>query len=601
MWYLNNGGFAELNAGIRHNMLGWSVSAGYMKVFRKTSQYDKIWLNNRMMYDSGMGMKPSTVTSGLDDPSSIYSDTVGRRLSVKKPLRSFYLLTGPNVWIGKGKWQGHIALEGGIGYGQMGYYAVNGIAPKPNGSAEFHAPDPGNTPAVYDVRVGNIQYQQFGMSQKYYNKIATYPFTSSSFLQEEPYELYALGRLSADVEYFITPCISVHAGGNFWYMFPPDMEGNQRVFGNAFYINKGGGGMDYAHDFAYTQNFTSSDLKMFSANVGLKFWFGKKSNSKKTTTTTTIKRIEPIISQPVKTSKKVSITVIDELTKTPMGGVNISLKGDNDDNSLKTVTEENGTVMIDSIKPGDYSIHGEIFGIATSDENINSAAFTDASPVIHVTLLYNDPRFILKGVAINTDNGSVEEDVKVSLESGEQKVSQTATNASGNFSFLLQTNTDYQVQGLKNGFYSNIAEASTKGLKRSQTLFVKLKLGMNTVEIGKSFVVKNILYDFNSADIRPDAAIELDRLVAFLNENPGIHIELSSHTDSRGNNQYNMKLSQRRAQSAVNYLISKGISRDRLVAKGYGETRLVNGCADGVPCTEAQHQENRRTEIKIIK
>ena len=121
------------------------------------------------------------------------------------------------------------------------------------------------------------------------------------------------------------------------------------------------------------------------------------------------------------------------------------------------------------------------------------------------------------------------------------------------------------------------------------------------MEVGKSFVIKNILYDFDDDAIRADASIELDRLVAFLNENPNIRIELSSHTDSRGNNNYNLNLSQRRAKSAVNYLISKGISSSRLEAKGYGETRLTNRCADAVSCSEAEHQANRRTEIQIIE
>ena len=73
-----------------------------------------------------------------------------------------------------------------------------------------------------------------------------------------------------------------------------------------------------------------------------------------------------------------------------------------------------------------------------------------------------------------------------------------------------------------------------------------------------------------------------------------------SHTDSRGNDDYNMSLSQQRANSVVNYLVGKGISRSRLVAKGYGETRLVNRCANGVECSEADHKKNRRTEFRII-
>jgi outer membrane protein OmpA-like peptidoglycan-associated protein len=118
-------------------------------------------------------------------------------------------------------------------------------------------------------------------------------------------------------------------------------------------------------------------------------------------------------------------------------------------------------------------------------------------------------------------------------------------------------------------------------------------------EVGKTYALKNIYYDFDKSNIRPDAAKELDKLVALLNEYPSMRIELGSHTDSRGNDQYNQELSQRRANSAVAYLISKGIAKDRLAAKGYGESALLNKCANGVKCMESEHQANRRTEFKI--
>src|SRR5690606_23034500 len=104
--------------------------------------------------------------------------------------------------------------------------------------------------------------------------------------------------------------------------------------------------------------------------------------------------------------------------------------------------------------------------------------------------------------------------------------------------------------------------------------------------------------DVCSSDL--DAAAILDELVRTLRDNPTLKIELSSHTDSRGSDRYNEALSQRRAQSAVDYLVSRGIARDRMEAKGYGETRLVNRCADGVPCSRAEHQANRRTEVTVL-
>jgi outer membrane protein OmpA-like peptidoglycan-associated protein len=103
----------------------------------------------------------------------------------------------------------------------------------------------------------------------------------------------------------------------------------------------------------------------------------------------------------------------------------------------------------------------------------------------------------------------------------------------------------------------------------------------------------------DKAVIRPDAALELDKIVQVLQDNPEISIELGSHTDSRASASYNLKLSQRRADSAVKYIIDHGISANRIKAKGYGESQLINGCTDGVDCSEEAHQENRRTEFKI--
>jgi outer membrane protein OmpA-like peptidoglycan-associated protein len=107
----------------------------------------------------------------------------------------------------------------------------------------------------------------------------------------------------------------------------------------------------------------------------------------------------------------------------------------------------------------------------------------------------------------------------------------------------------------------------------------------------------NIYYDLSKADIRSDAASELDKLVKILKDNPSIRIELSSHTDARSGDDFNLTLSQQRAQSAVDYLVLQGIAADRLVAKGYGETQLLIQNAQ----TEEEHQTNRRTEFKVIE
>ena len=123
---------------------------------------------------------------------------------------------------------------------------------------------------------------------------------------------------------------------------------------------------------------------------------------------------------------------------------------------------------------------------------------------------------------------------------------------------------------------------------------------LEPAELNKSFAIDNIYYDFNKWDIRHDAAEELDKLLVTLKDNPAIIIEMGSHTDARGRDAYNLSLSDKRAKSAAEYLISQGIDRQRLTWKGYGETQLFNGCEDGVTCSEESHQENRRTELKIV-
>lgn len=114
-----------------------------------------------------------------------------------------------------------------------------------------------------------------------------------------------------------------------------------------------------------------------------------------------------------------------------------------------------------------------------------------------------------------------------------------------------------------------------------------------------AFVI-NVYYDLGRTSVREESVPELFKLLHLLQENPQIVLEISSHTDSRGSDNYNQQLSQRRADAIVRYLAGKGIQRQRLIPIGYGESRLANGCTDDTPCTEEEHQENRRTEFRVV-
>ena len=120
------------------------------------------------------------------------------------------------------------------------------------------------------------------------------------------------------------------------------------------------------------------------------------------------------------------------------------------------------------------------------------------------------------------------------------------------------------------------------------------------VDLAKVLNIKEIYFDLDKSDIRPDAAVELAKIVEVMRENPKMKIDIRSHTDSRASDEYNLRLSERRAKATLEWIVKQGIERKRLTAKGYGETQLVNGCSNGVPCTDEEHQANRRSEFIIV-
>lgn len=187
-----------------------------------------------------------------------------------------------------------------------------------------------------------------------------------------------------------------------------------------------------------------------------------------------------------------------------------------------------------------------------------------------------------------------------------KKLQEVTTGVDGKFKVKLDTAAaSYGLVADRDGYFAARNSVSTVGRKPAQDqlpnelndITVPVTLTLTKIVKNKAIVVENIFYDYDKAAIRPDAALELDKMVQTLVDNPKITIELSSHTDSRGRDAYNLALSQRRAQSAVDYIIGKGIDKSRITAKGYGETQPVLKAAK----TEDEFQRNRRTEFKVTK
>jgi outer membrane protein OmpA-like peptidoglycan-associated protein len=178
------------------------------------------------------------------------------------------------------------------------------------------------------------------------------------------------------------------------------------------------------------------------------------------------------------------------------------------------------------------------------------------------------------------------------------KTTEVQADANGKAELVLDRNDSYTIGYRVQGYLEQQKTVNTSDKCQNE---LTEDVAMNKIKKGDVFVINNILYDYNKATLRPESESELNKLAGFLLENSNIKVELSSHTDSRGGDSYNKRLSQKRAQSCVDYLIRKGVAKENIVAKGYGESRLLNRCDDGVECTEEEHQQNRRTEIKILQ
>jgi outer membrane protein OmpA-like peptidoglycan-associated protein len=281
---------------------------------------------------------------------------------------------------------------------------------------------------------------------------------------------------------------------------------------------------------------------------------------------------------------------------------------------INTVTTgDNGAYSFEVETPADYKLDGKK---EKYFDGQNHANVTDAVDVVVAdVVLEKDPGFSL--LALVTDNKTKEplEGVTMKITDTEGNTIDYITPQGGDYRSALSgkkigDNINYKIELKKEGYLSKIVDFKRVLDKPGEVkVHEGLDLSMGKIElgtdIGKLININPIYFDVNKFNIRPDAAIELDKIVKAMNEYPGMVIELGSHTDCRAPMAYNMSLSDKRAKSSAAYVISKGIPKERIYGKGYGESKLINGCAcEGAvksTCSDAEHQANRRTEFIIVK
>ncbi|MEZ4793206.1 MAG: OmpA family protein [Gelidibacter sp.] len=192
------------------------------------------------------------------------------------------------------------------------------------------------------------------------------------------------------------------------------------------------------------------------------------------------------------------------------------------------------------------------------------------------------------------------------LEENGKAINQMTVGADAKFSFDVDCDKEYLIRVEKDSYSSDEVRVATPNKKQELKLEMNLKQDEQKIEPGtdlaKTLDIPIIYFDFDKSNIRPDAEVELQKVIAVLKKYPTMKIDVKSHTDSRASTAYNDALSKRRNKSTIDYIVKKGgIDKDRLTGNGYGESQLVNKCSDGVECTEAEHQLNRRSEFIIVK
>ncbi|MBX2890120.1 MAG: PD40 domain-containing protein [Saprospiraceae bacterium] len=359
----------------------------------------------------------------------------------------------------------------------------------------------------------------------------------------------------------------------------------------------------------------------------------------------------------LKSAASFEVYVYDSNTKLPVSGATVV----NSKTGLTMTTGPDGKIAFDmrAAECADFTVEKKNYEAASKSgcgDPSNPNAITRIEiPIAKQLNLY------LQGIVFDMTDGYPAEDARVILTNncGKEIPEAVFTGSDGRYKFKLDKECCYTVRAVKNGFIAGTADRiCTNGLTKNSTLKSNLTLqpyldGEGFIVAGKeskpnfnhvsglyenrdgtpaSFVIGNglevrngilfdngapskperatwergkegflvhLYYDYGQSNVNDESLPELEKLRKTLQENPDLQVEISSHTDSRGSDEYNLDLSQRRADWVVSWLVRQGIARERLVGKGYGESKLVNRCKDNIPCSETEHQLNRRTEFRV--
>jgi outer membrane protein OmpA-like peptidoglycan-associated protein len=301
----------------------------------------------------------------------------------------------------------------------------------------------------------------------------------------------------------------------------------------------------------------------------------------------------------------------EESTNIVLSNASVKLVDDKGNEVASYLTPNNGSYQFTLEPESKYALIAEKDDYLSYTKAFDSNAMEPGEPLVMDAILPKKGVYSISCIISDSKTGATLDSVKFELVEDKSKsnIISSINFIKGAFNVPLQNVKKGDVYDLilhvqANGYLSKsvryVATFQEPGeLKLHEVLDLRMeKIDLGT-DIGKLVKVNPIYFDLGKAVIRADAAAELDKIVSVMEANPGMKIELGSHTDARGSDASNLSLSDKRAKASAAYIVSKGISSDRIVGKGYGESKLVNACVNGVKCSEKEHQLNRRTEFIV--
>lgn len=295
------------------------------------------------------------------------------------------------------------------------------------------------------------------------------------------------------------------------------------------------------------------------------------------------------------------IVALDAQTHLPLPNAEVVLTNLTFQSNKTFITDSLGRIDTELRKRSDFVIEGHKTNYTSLGTDSASTKSKSVTEVFESVILMEPNYLTLEGKITDVDSKRMLNQVNLYfIQPEKNETIYFNTSDSSRYRVKLKPGSKYLITVGRDGYMETIDSISIENLHASSFKVKDFTLKKKP-EVNDIFVLDNIYYDYGSATLREESKIELDKLFDYLQKNPTIIIELSSHTDSRSSYSFNLKLSQARAQSCVDYLIEKGVDKSRIKAKGYSYSRLVNNCPPGVECSEEEHQKNRRTEIKILK